>query len=70
MKQFLTVFKFEFKNFLKNKIFIGLTLVVALIITLVTFFPRFTDGKDISINLGDETAKTLLLINKSDEALT
>lgn len=70
MKQFFTVFKFEFKNFLKNKIFVGLTVVVALIITLVTFFPRFTDGKDISINLGDDTVKSLLIINKTDENLT
>ncbi len=70
MKQFFTVFKFEFKNFLKNKIFVGLTVVVALIITLVTFFPRFTDGKDISINLGDDTVKPLLIINKTDENLT
>lgn len=70
MKQFFTVFKFEFKNFLKNKIFVGLTVVVALIITLVTFFPRFTYGKDISINLGDDTVKPLLIINKTDENLT
>lgn len=70
MKQFFTVFKFEFKNFLKNKIFVGLTIAVALVITLVTFFPRFTDGKDISINFGDETVKSLLIINKTDENLT
>lgn len=70
MKQFFTVFKFEFKNFLKNKIFVGLTVAVALIITLVTFFPRFTDGKDISINLGGETVNSLLIINKTDETLT
>lgn len=70
MKQFFTVFKFEFKNFLKNKIFVGLTIAVALVITLVTFFPRFTDGKDISIKFGDETVKSLLIINKTDENLT
>ncbi|MBO5944372.1 MAG: ABC transporter permease [Clostridia bacterium] len=70
MKQFFTVFKFEFKNFLKNKIFVGLTIAVALVITLVTFFPRFTGGKDISINLGEETVKSLLIINKTDESLT
>lgn len=70
MKQFFTVFKFEFKNFLKNKIFVGLTIVVALIITLITFFPRFTDGKDISINFGEETINSILVINKTDENLT
>lgn len=70
MKQFFTVFKFEFKNFLKNKIFVGLTIVVALIITLITFFPRFTDGKDISINFGEEPINSILIINKTDENLT
>lgn len=70
MKQFFTVFKFEFLNFIKNKIFIGLTIAVALIITVVAFFPRITDGKDISINLGNDSIKSLLIINKTDENLT
>lgn len=71
MKQFFTVFKFEFLNFIKNKIFIGLTVVLAVVITVVTFFPRFTAGNDISINLGQETAKNMLIINNShNEMLT
>ncbi len=71
MKQFLTVFKFEFLNFIKNKIFVGLTVVLALVITVVAFFPRIANGKDISINLGNDTVKTLLIVNNSnDETLT
>lgn len=71
MKQFFTVFKFEFINFIKNKIFIGLTLALALVIAIVTFFPRFSDGKDFSLNFGDDKTPSLLIVNNSgDEALT
>ena len=71
MKQFFTVFKFEFINFIKNKIFIGLTLALAFIITIVAFFPRLSNGKDISLNFGDDTVPSLLIVNNSgDESLT
>ena len=71
MKQFFTVFKFEFINFIKNKIFVGLTLVLAIVIAIVTFFPRLANGKDISLNFGDDTIPSLLIVNNSgDEALT
>lgn len=40
MKNFFTVFKFEFNNYLKNKIFIGVTLILVLLITAVMFYPR------------------------------
>ncbi len=70
MKQFLTVFKFEFINFLKNKVFIGLTIVLAGVIAVVAFFPRATNGKDISITHDDKPMPTLLIINKTDSSLT
>lgn len=66
MKQFFTVFKFEFLNFIKNKIFITLTLVLALVITVATFFPRLANGKDISLDFGDNSVKSLLIVNNSD----
>ena len=67
MKQFFTVFKFEFINFLKNKIFIGLTIALALVITVVAFFPRFLSGKDLSLDFGDDTVKSLLIVNNTDD---
>ncbi|MBE6804153.1 MAG: ABC transporter permease [Ruminococcaceae bacterium] len=71
MKQFFTVFKFEFINFIKNKIFVGLTLVLAIVIAIVAFFPRLANGKDISLNFGDDTIPSLLIVNNSgDETLT
>ena len=41
MKQFRTILKFELKNFFTDKKFVGFTLILALIIAGVMFFPRF-----------------------------
>ena len=50
MKQFLTVFKFEIRAYLKNKAYIGLTAALVLIIAAVIFFPQikglFSGGGD------------------------
>lgn len=40
MKQYLTVFKFEIRAYLKNKAYIGLTAALVLIIAAVIFFPQ------------------------------
>ena len=40
MKQFGKIFKFELKYYLKNKIFVGITLFLVILIGLVMFFPR------------------------------
>ena len=66
MKQFLTVFKFEYLNFVKNKIFIALTVAIAIIIAVVSFYPRFSSGSDVSINLGNQETPSLLVIDKAN----
>ena len=40
MKQFLKIFKFELKNYFVNKVFVGITLFLAVVIAVVmdTFF--------------------------------
>lgn len=40
MKQFGTIFNFELKYYLKNKVFIGVTVFLVLLIAGVMFFPR------------------------------
>ncbi len=40
MKQFKQVYIFELRNYLKSKVFIGLTLAIILIMAAVMFFPR------------------------------
>ncbi|MBR6675981.1 MAG: ABC transporter permease [Clostridia bacterium] len=44
MKQFATIFSFEFKSFLKNKTFVGITLFLVLAIAVVMFFPRVKEA--------------------------
>ena len=42
MKQFGKIFKFELKNYAKNKAFVGVTVFFMVIIAIVMFFPRIT----------------------------
>lgn len=64
MKQLFTVLKFEYLNFLKNKIFIISTVVLALITAIVTFAPRFTDSLSFS-DSADTVNQTLLVVDNS-----
>jgi ABC-2 type transport system permease protein len=41
MKQFLKILKFELKGYLKNKIFVGVTLFLAIAIAVCMFIPNF-----------------------------
>ena len=66
MKQFLAVFKFEYLNFIKNKIFIFLTIAISVIIAVVAFYPRFSSSTDISLNLVKQETPTLLIIDKTN----
>jgi len=43
MGQFGKIFKFELKNYLTNKVFVGVTVFFSLIIALVMFFPRVAE---------------------------
>ncbi len=46
MKQFGKILSFELKYYLKNKIFVGVTLFLVLLIAVVMFLPRFTSSAD------------------------
>lgn len=39
MKQFGVIFRFELMNYLKNKVFVGVTIFLVALIAVVTFFP-------------------------------
>ncbi len=57
MKQFGKILKFELNGYLKNKIFVGVTIFLVLLIAVVMFFPRITgafksdDGTDTPTDL-------------------
>ncbi len=44
MKQFGKILKFELNGYLKNKIFVGVTIFLVLLIAAVMFFPRITEA--------------------------
>ena len=44
MKQFGKILKFEFLNYLKNKMFVGITLFLVFAVTAVMFFPRLKEA--------------------------
>lgn len=66
MKQFKTILGFEFKSYLKNKIFVGVTVFLVLLIAGVMFFPRLT------ASFGDDTQEepsSDISLEQSGEAL-
>ncbi len=71
MKQFGTIWKFEMKSFLKNKIFIGTTLFLVALIAVLMFFPRIKALFDTGA--GGDTAgaapadRPVMLIQAEDE---
>ncbi len=69
MKQFKTILKFEFKNYLKNKIFVGFTLFLVLAVTLVMFLPRIISLFDTEGGTDESGEKAVMLIWTDDAAL-
>lgn len=80
MKQFGVIFKFELNNYLKNKVFIGITIFLVILVAAVMFFPRvssiFDSGKavepetgtDNSVeSAGAETGSVMLIQTDSSE---
>lgn len=49
MKQFMSIYKFELTSYLKNKIFVGVTIALLVVIMGVLSIPRMKDF------LGNET---------------
>ena len=62
MKQFFIIFKYELKNFFKNKVFVGTTIFFVAALALVMFFPRITESFDISFGDKSEDEKEIMLI--------
>ncbi|MBE6587105.1 MAG: ABC transporter permease [Ruminococcaceae bacterium] len=81
MKQFSKIFSFELMNYMKNKVFVGVTLFLVIAIAVVMFFPRVSglfkeeapsvpDGESTNDaesleNLGD---RPIMLIKSEEDA--
>ena len=44
MRQFRKIVRFELKNYMTNKVFVGITLFAVIAIAVVMFFPRLTEA--------------------------
>lgn len=69
MKQFGKILKFELKGYLRNKIFVGFTIVLVALISVVMFLPNIISA--FGANDGEEGAEELpvMLVHAEDEAL-
>lgn len=68
MRQFGKILAFELKNFFKNKIFLGSTLLLVVLIAAVLFFPRLADGLHIGAG-ADSNNQGVMLVQADDPAL-
>ncbi|MBQ8407717.1 MAG: ABC transporter permease [Clostridia bacterium] len=68
MKQFGKILKFELKNYLQNKIFVGITLVLVAVLAVVMFFPRISTLFKSEENEGSDERATMLVVVNIDGA--
>lgn len=63
MNQFGKILRFELKYYFKNKIFVGVTAALALLIAAVMFFPRISEAMQSGETEGGETeANPIMLV--------
>ena len=67
MKQFGKIFKFELKNYAKNKAFVGITIFLMVVIAIVMFFPRITALFETDDTSSDTTADLSVMLVKADD---
>ncbi len=73
MKQLWTIFKFELKSYLANKIFIGVTLAVVILTAIVMFFPRVEEmvenikGEEVTEEKEDDEKAVMLIAGTQGE---
>lgn len=67
MKHFGKILKFELKYYLKNKVFIGVTAFLMVLIAVVMFFPRITALFETD-NISDTPADLSVMLVKADDA--
>ncbi len=68
MKQFLKIFKFELKNYLANKVYLGVTIFMMAVIIGVLFFPRIAES--FKNNSPDNDTKSRIMLITADSALS
>lgn len=70
MNQFGKILGFELKYYFKNKIFVGVTVALALLIAAVMFFPRISDAIQSGEEEGEEKPIMLVHTEAAEDAET
>lgn len=70
MKQFGKILKFELKYFFKNKVFVGVTVFLVLLIAAVMFFPRIKDTfrTEEVVKVDEQLSVMLVKANTEEQA--
>lgn len=67
MKQFSTIFKFELSGYFKNKIFIGFTAALIVVMAVVLFMPRFRSETAPDMNeIGTSYASKIIFAESTE----
>jgi len=69
MKQFGKIFSFELKYYFKNKVFVGVTVFLMVLIAAVMFFPRVAAMIDTDSAVDVPEEKAVMLVTADDPAL-
>lgn len=70
MRQFGTILKFELKGYFKNKIFVGITVFLVLVIAVSMFLPNIFSSIQLEKSPGADEQHPVLLIYAEDAALS
>ena len=70
MKQFGKILKFELKSYLKNKMFVGITVFLVLAISVVMFLPNIISAFKPDGDTDQTAERPVMLVYAEDEALT
>ena len=70
MKQFGKILKFELKSYLKNKMFVGITVFLVLAISVVMFLPNIISAFKSDGDTDQTAERPVMLVYAEDEALT
>lgn len=67
MKQFVTILKYELKNYFMNKVFVSVTIFLVAAIALVMFFPRIVEAIGSGGKASDAELPTMLIVSNREE---
>ena len=63
MKQFKTILKFELLNYIKNKVFVGITIFLVAAIAVVMFFPLIAESFGSQSSEATNSKPVMLIVN-------